>query len=96
MKEQTEEGERAHDQANIDAAVANNKATTARRKQLAQRNRDRQAAREAKLNESRAEKMLAASANIPDPSAAGPSNHEHSHHHTGHRKMHDDNFATGL
>ena len=67
------------------------------RKQLAQRNRDRQAAREAKLNESRAGKVPAASANIPDPAAAGPSNHsEHAHHHTGHRKMHDENFATGL
>ena len=49
----------------------------------------------AKLNEARGGKVPAASANIPDPAAAGPSNHGH-HHHTGHRHMHDDNFQTGL
>ncbi len=83
VKPATEEDERAHDQANIDAAVANNRKTSEMRKQLAQRNRDRKAAREANLNESRAGKM--------------PVNHgEHPHHHIGHRKMHDDNFTTGL
>ena len=89
------EREAAHDQDNIDAAVSNNKKTGELRKQLAQRNRDRKAAREAKLNEARGGKVPAASANIPDPAAAGPSNHGH-HHHTGHRHMHDDNFQTGL
>ena len=89
--------EAAHDQKNIDASVSNNRKTSEKRKELAQRNRDRKAAREAKLNESRASKMPSASSNIPDPGAAGSSNHsEHAHHHTGHRKMHDDNFSTGL
>ena len=96
-REATAAEEAAHDQKNIDAAVSNNRKTSEKRKELAQRNRDRKAAREAKLNESRASKMPSASSNIPDPGAAGPSNHsEHAHHHTGHRRMHDDNFSTGL
>ena len=97
VKPSTEEEERAHDQKNIDAAVSNNGQTSEMRKQLAQRNRDRKVAREAKLNESRAGKVPSSSANIPDPSAAAPADRgEHTHHHKGHTKMHDDNFATGL
>ena len=64
VKPATEEDERAHDQQNIDAAVSNNRKTAELRKQLAQRNRDRKAAREAKLNESRARKMPSGSAHI--------------------------------
>jgi len=92
-RDATAEEEAAHDRKNIDAAVANNRKTSERRKELAQRNKDRKAAREAAAKGA----VPAASANIPDPAAAGPSNHgEHQHHHTGHRKMHDDNFATGM
>jgi len=91
-RDATAEEEAAHDRKTIDAAVANNGKTSERRKELAQRNRDRKAAREAAKGG-----VPTASANIRDPAAAGPSDHgEHQHHHTGHRKMHDDDFSTGM
>ena len=66
VKPAIEEDERAHDQQNIDAAVSNNRKTAELRKQLAQRNRDRKAARETIPNESRAGKMPSGSAHIPN------------------------------
>ncbi len=45
LREATAEEEAAHDRLNIDAAVANNRKTAERRKELAQRNRDRKVAR---------------------------------------------------
>ena len=94
----TEEQERKHDQANIDATVANNKKTGELRKELAKRNRERKAAREAAKGEKLAEKR----GGVPSGSANIPANqHEssgsgHHHHHTGERHMHDDHFRTGL
>ena len=96
----TEEQERKHDQANIDATVANNKKTGELRKELAQRNRERKAAREAAKGDKLAEKrggVPSGSANIPanqhESSGSGSGHH---HHHTGERHMHDDHFRTGL
>ena len=92
--------EAAHDQKIIDDSVRNNKSTGELRRQLAQRNRDRKAAREkeAKFAEKRGG-IPTGSANIPaNQHESGGSGHhkEHHHRHTSEHKMHDLDFRTGL
>jgi len=79
------------------AKAANKKQAIEKNRALIAKAIEEKAADAAARHASKKGAMPSGSANIPDPNAAGPSNHsEHHHHNTGHKHMHDDNFSTGL